>query len=255
MEAIRRASRRGPRTWPLVAALLLPLLALPLLPPLTQAPDYHRFVDSRAALGIPSFANVASNAAFLVVGLMGVRLCVRRSVEGATLSWLTFFVAIALVAFGSSYYHLQPSDDALVWDRVPITMACMALFVALVCEHVDVKRESTLLAVAIAAGAASVVWWRATGDLKPYVWVQVAPFLAIAVLLATLPGRYPGRYWLAVGLGCYALAKIAEFGDAAVYAATSHAVSGHTLKHLLAALAPLCVDRMLRRRLNRPALL
>ena len=245
MEAAADKPRRSARAWALAAVLFVPLALLPLLPPIVQPAGYHAFVDSRALLGLPSFLNVASNAAFLVVGVAGIALCLRRHVDGAALSWLTFFAGVALIAAGSSWYHLQADDDTLVWDRLPMTVAFMALFVALLAEHVEAKLERRLLPVAIAVGIVSVIWWRATGDLKLYGWVQIAPFVAIATLLATYPARYTGRGWLAAGLDCYAFAKAAEFADAAIYEATAHAISGHTLKHLLGALAPLCVYRML----------
>ena len=246
MEIMRNQAAAAGRPWALLATLVVPLLMLPLLPPIAQDPHYHAFADTRAAFGIPNFQNVASNLAFLLVGLAGLHLCLLRRRE--SLSWIAFFAGVVLVAAGSAYYHLEPSDERLVWDRLPMTVAFMALFTALLTEHLTVKREAVLLVVAIATGVASIAWWRITGDLKPYLWVQVAPFLAIAALLALYRGRYTRRYWLACGLLVYALAKVAEFSDARIYALTSEAVSGHALKHLLAALAPFCVYWMLRTR-------
>ena len=237
MDTVRSEAAAARRTWTLLATLVAPLLMLPLLPPLAQDPHYHAFADARAAFGIPSFQNVASNVGFLLVGLAGLHLCLAR--RRGSLSWTAFFAGVVLVAFGSAYYHLRPDDGSLVWDRLPMTIAFMALFTALLTEHLAVKRESALLVVAIATGVASVAWWRITGDLKLYVWVQVAPFLAIAALLALYRGRYTHRYWLACGLLVYALAKVVEFSDARIYALTSAATSGHALKHLLAAVAPL----------------
>jgi hypothetical protein len=245
MQTTADKPRERARAWTLFAVLFVPLALLPLLPPIVQPAGYHTFADSRALFGVPSFLNVLSNAAFLVVGIAGIVLSLRRRVEGAALSWLTFFAGVALIAAGSSWYHLRPDDDTLVWDRLPMTVAFTALFVALVVEHVEAKLERTLLPIAIVVGVASVIWWRVTGDLKLYGWVQIAPFVAIATLLATYPARYTGRGWLAVGLICYALAKATEFADAAIYEATAHALSGHTVKHFLGALAPLCVYRML----------
>jgi intracellular septation protein A len=244
MEAAGGATT-GKRAWALLAALVVPLLALPLLPPIAQDPRYHAFADTRFMCGVANFQNVASNLGFLLAGVAGLAFCWRRCRE---LSWLAFFAGVVLVAFGSAYYHLQPNDETLVWDRLPMTIAFMALFTALLKEHLMVRREGTLLALSIAVGIASIAWWRMTGDLKFYVWVQVAPFLAIAVLLALYRGRYTGRYWLAYGLLFYALAKVTEFNDLRVYALTGGLISGHALKHLLAAVAPLCVYVMLKTR-------
>jgi hypothetical protein len=56
--------------------------------------------------------------------------------------------------------------------------------------------------------------------------------------------------------GLYALAKLAEHFDRAIFAATGNIVSGHTLKHLLAAAAIFCALRMLKLRtpINRSSL-
>jgi hypothetical protein len=129
----------------------------------------------------------------------------------------------------------------------------MALFVALICEHRNEKYESMLLAVSVATGIATIVWWYYTSDLRPYVWVQLAPFLAIVVLLAAYPGRYGKRIHLLYGLIFYALAKAVEFFDQEIYALTWQWLSGHTLKHLLAAVSALFVYLMLRQRSAIPA--
>jgi hypothetical protein len=224
----------------------LPLLFL-LSPPIAQDPRYHAFADQRAWLGIANFLNVASNLAFVVVAALGVALCVSARRPGASRAWLCFFVATGLVAAGSAYYHLAPSDGTLVWDRLPMALAFMALFSAVLSEHVDERLELPLLLGALTVAVASVAWWRYTGDLRPYVWVQFGPFLALLFLLAAFPPTFSHRRWLAYGALFYAGAKLCELGDAEVLRVTGVA-SGHTLKHLTAAIAPFCVYVMLRSR-------
>jgi hypothetical protein len=248
MEAAVSRTAGNRRTLLLIAVVFGPLALLPLLPPFEQPAQYHAFADARAYLGIPGFLNVVSNAAFLVVGVAGLDLCLRRKTGGAALSWLTFFVGVTIVAFGSTYYHWGPDDATLFWDRLPMTIAFVALFIAVLIEHGTVSAERKLLAVALVVGVFSVAWWRLTGDLKLYGWVQFAPFAAITLVLAMYPGRYSGRWWLALGFLFYALAKATELTDAWLFEATSRTISGHTLKHLLAALAPMCVYWMLRTR-------
>lgn len=215
--------------------------------PIPQDRGYHLFADGRSCLGIPNFGNIVSNGLFLLVGVAGVRHCRRRR-DGAWRSWLVFFAGVALVFFGSSWYHRAPNDDTLVWDRLPMTMAFMGLFAALVSEHLGSRLEARLLAAALAVGAFSVFWWQWSGDLRIYIWVQGAPLLAIPYLIAAFPGRYDRRHYLLCGVGLYALAKVAEWLDHEIYAATATAISGHSAKHLLAALAVYCVLRMLQTR-------
>lgn len=239
---------RRSRAVALLAGLVAPLAALLALPPIPQDLAYHALADTRALLGIPSFLNVASNLAFLAVGGFGVAVCLRKPVPGAAASWIVFFAATALVAVGSAWYHAAPDNATLVWDRLPMTVAFMAVFAALVSEHIEPGLEKIVLPAAIAVGTGSIAWWQYAGDLRLYAWVQLAPLLTIALLLAAFPARYTHRAWLAYGLAFYLLAKAAEVGDSAVYALTANTVSGHTLKHLLAAMAPLCIALMLRAR-------
>nr|KAJ0192831.1 hypothetical protein LSAT_V11C800454640 [Lactuca sativa] len=35
--------------------------------------------------------------------------------------WTCFYIGVAAVAFGCSYYHLKPNDGHLVWDRLPVS--------------------------------------------------------------------------------------------------------------------------------------
>jgi hypothetical protein len=53
---------------------------------------------------------------------------------------------------------------------------------------------------------------------------------------------------LIAALGIYIAAKVAEYYDHAVFVSTGALISGHSLKHLLAALAPFLVYVMLKRR-------
>jgi hypothetical protein len=237
------------RTFQIALIMLVPLAILFIAaPPIAQNARYHAFADTRSFFGIPNSWNVASNLPFLVIGIAGLRLCLRPEVQGARRSWITFFAGTALVACGSGYYHWMPVDASLAWDRLPMTIAFMALLSALVSEHTDEAFERRLLPAAIAVGIASVVWWRYTGDLRFYAWVQFAPLLAIVYILARFPARYTERRCLVYGLVWYAAAKVVEAADTHVFATTSGMLGGHALKHLLAALAPLSVYVMLARR-------
>jgi hypothetical protein len=244
------ALKRAHRELALALLIGLPLaVMLAAVPPIPQDRAYHALADTRTFFGVPNFLDFISNAGFLIVGALGLRLWASgRSVEGASLSWRVFFVGVLAVAFGSGYYHLNPSDGTLVWDRLPMAIAFMALFAAVVAEHLRDALERKLLVAAVAVGAASIAWWQYADDLRLYAWVQLGPFLAILYVLLACEGRYSHRHYLGLGFGAYALAKLAELGDTPIFAATSGVVSGHTLKHLFATLAPLCVYLMLAQR-------
>jgi hypothetical protein len=48
------------------------VIALVLIPPISQDQDYHQFADQRTLLGIPNFWNVVSNLPFIAVGVSGL---------------------------------------------------------------------------------------------------------------------------------------------------------------------------------------
>lgn len=232
-----------------LASLLLALFAgVMALEPIAQSAAYHDFADRRFLLGVPNLLDVASNIAFVLVGALGIALCAGQRRPPRAASWGVFFIATALTGFGSAYYHWAPNDNTLVWDRLPMALAFMALFVALVVEHAGEGLERFLLAPALAVGAISVLWWQWSGDLRPYLWVQFAPLLCIPFVLAMFPARYTHRRFIFYGIGLYALAKAAEIQDKDIFTLTAQVVSGHTLKHLLAASAIFALLVMLRRR-------
>ena len=62
--------------------------------------------------------------------------------------------------------------------------------------------------------------------------------VALAIAQWRQPVVAPRIQWpLAVVVAWYALAKVLELGDTAIWAASAHSVAGHGLKHLAAALA------------------
>jgi hypothetical protein len=221
----------------------VPLLALWWMDPVAQDPAYHRFADTRTLWGVPNFWNVASNLPFLVFGLWGLaRVAAGRLdplARAQRPAWAVFFVGAACVALGSSYYHLHPDNASLVWDRLPMTLAFMGLFAALLGEHLGLAWGRRALVPLLLAGLASVAWWACTeargqGDLRPYAAVQFLPVLLIPALLLAFPR--PGRGPLWAVLGTYVLAKALEHWDVAIGAALGGAMAGHALKHLAAGL-------------------
>jgi hypothetical protein len=216
--------------------------------PIAQDIAYHNFADRRIFCGIPNMLDVTSNVAFLIVGIAGVLLWRARDSAGFSVSWLVLFAGTALVFFGSAYYHWAPRNTTLLWDRLPMTVGFMGLFVALISEHAGPRLERYLLVPAVAVGIASAVWWHFTDDLRWYLWVQFAPLVCIPFVLAVFPARYTHRAYFLYALGLYVLAKLAEIWDREIYALTGNLFSGHTLKHLLAAGGVLAILVMLKKR-------
>jgi hypothetical protein len=243
---MHQSARSTTRSAWLVAAIAAVAAAgAALLPPLSQDPAYHRFADTGEVLGIAHGWNVLSNAPFLVAGLAGLAVCRRRDLPARS-AWAVAFLGIALVSPGSAWYHHAPSNGALVWDRLPMTVGFMGLLAAVLAAPLGAGAARGMLLPAVATGLASVAWWRWTGDLRPYVWVQFTPLLIIATVVALDPRR-PATRWLLAALVLYLAAKVFESADAAVFAATSGRVGGHALKHLAAAMACAFLTRVAQR--------
>jgi hypothetical protein len=203
------------------------LLGLLFVPPIPQPQDYHRFADPQSLLGIPNFWNVVSNLPFVLVGAIGV-IRVRQ------LSARIFFLGVFLTGFSSSYYHWNPNDTGLFWDRLPMAVAFMAILSNVVEERIDTRAGRALLWPLIALGIASLIWWRQADDLRLYGWVQFFPCLVLPLMFGLFPPKYSGTWYWFAAAGWYLLAKVLEYADATIYSA-GHMVAGHPLKHLAAA--------------------
>lgn len=233
------------RVFVLVLAGLFVVLLL--AAPIAQPPEYHGFADSRAVLGIANFWNVASNAAFMVVGVVGLAQ-LRRSRRREAPGWTVLFTGTTFVAAGSALYHLAPGDGTLVWDRVPIGVAFVGLLSALVADYISPRAGRVLILPGIAVALGAIAWWRLTGDLSAWVWVQGAPLVAVVLVLTLFPASRRDGAWLLGALGCYAAAKLFEVADQAFYELAAGVVSGHSMKHLLAAAGVACLVALLRGR-------
>jgi hypothetical protein len=240
----------------MAAAIVAVALAIS---PIAQDPSYHAMADQRTILGVPNGLNVLSNAAFAIVGLAGVFALMRGSIDRRAFAapwergpYLVLFAGCALTAVGSSYYHLAPDDARLFWDRLPMTLGFMGLLTALLAERVSSAFARVAFGPLVVLGAASVVWWRIGGDLRPYAAVQFGSLLLVLAMLLFFRARLPGDTYLWAAAASYGAAKLLEARDRPIYE-LGRAVSGHTLKHLLAAVSVGLVLAMLRTRSRHPS--
>ncbi|CAD6227998.1 unnamed protein product [Miscanthus lutarioriparius] len=160
--------------WAVAAAIFVVLMLV--TPAIPQDEAYHDFADQRTLFldSKHSDSNLAASS------------------QGELWSWTLFFVGATAVGFGSSYYHLNPNDATLVWDRLPMTIAFTSVMAIFIIERVDERA------------------------------------------------------------GFYLLAKVEEAADKPIYNWTHQIVSGHTLKHLCAAMVPVFLALMLAKRTIEP---
>jgi hypothetical protein len=244
------------RTWLIVGIKVLAVAAALLIPAMPQPVGYHDFADHRDGFGIHNFLDVASNFGFLIVGVIGLVVASgrRAQFEFTIERWpyVIFFVGVTLTAAGSAYYHLAPDNETLFWDRLPMTLAFMALVCSQIVDRISIRAGLGLLIPMLILGAASVIYWHITeragvGNVVPYGVLQAYSVVIVLLLAVLKPSRYThGRilYWV---FAWYVLSKILETYDAEVLE-WGHVVSGHTLKHLAAAAAGVAVWVMLTRR-------
>lgn len=211
--------------------------------PIPQPANYHDFADQTAVLGIAHFADVLSNLGFVLVALWGLaRLTPRHRhpyLEAGWGGYRLFLLGLLLTGFGSAFYHLAPDNGRLVWDRLPIALACGGLLAG-VWGDTRERPSQDLAAWLALAGVVSVAWWHFTelagaGDLRPYLLLQVLPMVLIPLWQQQYASYRADRLWFGGALLLYVAAKFAELNDHEI--AMALGVAGHTLKHLLASCA------------------
>ena len=219
----------------LLTILILLAIAIGMLlhGPIAQLDGYHSFADQLVHFGIINCGDVVSNAGFALVALWGM-LRVWPQRQQLHLGFTLFVIAIFLTALGSGYYHWSPNDERLVWDRIPISLACAGLLAG-VWQDFSAQKNQWPLVIALSLFAVGgVVYWHFSADLRLYLSLQILPLVLIPIWQWHAPKAT--RLAFAAAIALYVLAKVAELADHQIYAFLGF-MSGHTLKHLLSTLA------------------
>jgi hypothetical protein len=234
---------------------VIALIGLVVIPRIPLGAGYHDFADTRAALGLPNTLDVLSNVPFFIVGAWGLLWLLRKSSapsfmdDRERIPYLVFFAGVALTGIGSFWYHLSPSNSRLPWDLLPMTCSFVSLVVAVFMERVSVKAGFICLAPLLLLGIASVAVWyfseaQGLGDYKFYLFVQFFSPAVLALIVGLFPPRYSGIRYLAAAFALFVAAKLFESFDRRIYA-LGGIVSGHSLKHVTAAVSCYLILRML----------
>lgn len=237
----------SPRSYPARAiaslALIVGLVLISVSKLLVLGDEAHfmNFADKRAMLGVDNAIDVLTNIGFLVVALLGLRAVAQSPAadDGDKARRLTGFITFAAVlatAFGSTWFHLNPTHETLLWDRLPMAIGFSSLVCLLIVDRISARAGLWMLGGLTTFALWSIYQWQYLNFATPYTALQVGSILAV-LLMAWLhsKGRIANRYIWLTALG-YVIAKVFEALDRPLFELTGF-ISGHSLKHIMAALA------------------
>ncbi|HNW03254.1 MAG TPA: hypothetical protein PKH04_14360, partial [Burkholderiaceae bacterium] len=127
-------------------------------------------------------------------------------------------------------------NASLLVDRLGMVVAFAGLLGLAAADRVSARAGVATACVVLLLGALAVRVWALSGNLLPWVVLQ-AGGLVLMLLLArckVIAGAWGIRLGAVVAV--YIVAKLLELGDHLVFDATAGLVSGHSLKHMVAAL-------------------
>ena len=229
------------------------IIALLFYGPVPQEETYHDFIDQRSICGIPNFWNVVTNLPFAMVGILGLRVAATLSDKSLRLILIVLFSTFISLFFGSGYYHWQPNNFTLVYDRIPIGIIISCFFAFIVYDRINAKAGYALFIMLTFFSVLSVLYWIYTegegrGDLRWYAFVQFFPILAIPLILWLYNSPFKhGREVIPIFI-FFGLAKVTESLDEQIYPALNGIINGHSLKHLFMAAAGFFIVKLVRRR-------
>ncbi len=219
--------------WIFIALALFSVIFVLSCSPIYDPSDVNAYADERSFLGIPNFFLVAPDVLFLVFGLMGLWKLGHQRTTFLRSIWTVFFIASIGIGLGSGYYHLDPSDPRLFWDRISISTALMALVAGVISERISLNRAKIIAPLLILAGMGSIFYWAWSGDIRFYLLVQYFSIIALPLLCLCFPMK--GDKYIYGAVIFYVLAKLVEIVDGQIFSLTHQMISGLTLKQLLAA--------------------
>lgn len=238
------ALRIDPKMGSIYGLVLLGIAVVLTLPPIAQDPAYHNYADQRQVFGIPNFWNVVSNLPFILLGILGVSSITMGKTPGFLPElrpiYITVFAGVFLTGWGSAYYHMDPSNATIVWDRLALTILFMAVFSSVWGEHISVGAALRMVLPLICAGLLSVAYWYVTenqgrGDLRFYAVIQFLPMVLLPLIMLMYRSKLSGVGYVWGLLLAYTVAKVAEGLDGPLYRSLA-GFSGHEIKHWVAAL-------------------
>jgi hypothetical protein len=223
----------------LTGLIILILLAI-FLPSIEQNQNYHNFANQRVLFGVNNAFDTLSNLAFIIVGALGLVNFYNNQYVKISNSFSVilnlFFISIILIGLGSSFYHLSPNDFTLVFDRLAMSLVFASILAMLAYLKISPRFGLHTLAELLILAPLTVLIWKFNGNLTPYVVLQFGGIILVILTLLLTKTRMQGPCFTSLII-LYSAAKLVEFYDEKIFNLSQNLISGHTLKHLIAALA------------------
>tara|TARA_B100001175_G_scaffold246077_1_gene212721 strand:+ start:557 stop:1309 length:753 start_codon:yes stop_codon:yes gene_type:complete len=237
-----------------LASLFLFIIVAIAYGPIPQPQSYHDFADDREFLNIPNALDVMSNLVIVFPGLVGLAFVHERRndpfvSDDETSIHITIFAGMVLTFAGSVWFHLEPNDSTLLWDRLGMTIVIGSSISLMINDFWDRELAGRIHIPIILASIISLLWWPVFDDLRLYFIVKHHPFILLPIFLiygTRVYDKISGYFW---GLSMFILATIFEFADTAIYDMTGF-ISGHTLKHIAAGIGLWFLMAMIRDRVE-----
>ena len=225
-----------------LSGLIILLILAIFLPSIQQDQNYHNFADQRALFGVNNAFDTLSNLAFIIVGILGLFNFYNNKFIKISNSFSVilnlFFISIILTGLGSGYYHLSPNDFTLVFDRLALTLVFTFILAMLANIRISERSGFHTLAELIILAPLTVLIWNYNGNLTPYAVLQFGGIIIIVLTLLLTKAQKQSPCFASLII-LYGFAKLAEFYDVEIFKLSQNLISGHTLKHLIGAIAVL----------------
>ena len=76
-----------------------------------------------------------------LIGILGIIAVIQKKCIGTNTSaynaFIIFFIGIILTGTSSIYYHINPDNDSLLWDRLAMSITFMSFFSIIIWENLD----------------------------------------------------------------------------------------------------------------------
>ena len=217
--------------------------------PAADRPEYFNFADKSDFFGISNAFDVLSNFGFLVTGALGLMWVSQNKSLPREYKVIAriFSISILLVAFGSGYFHLEPTKERLFWDRLPMAFGFGAIIALMIMDRISLKAGYKFALLFIPLSGCLVLGWHLDIlTLRPYLVLQFGGIVLILLLTLIRKQSHISNLSVWAGIGLYALAKVVEHMDLKIYVLTGF-LSGHTLKHIVATFAIVSLMSFLRK--------